>query len=114
MKDVKFEEAWQDLRGILEKEPMVYTLAQKRPNVVISVSEEAIEVRTQRSSPQSHPVPKWMFERAFDYLVIHGSLLNQTLLNELNVKRSAFVMAALSKLPYINHTKDPLKIFLTK
>ena len=113
MRKLEFERIWQDLKNALGNKPTIYTLVRSRPNKVTSFSDDGIEVMTHRSSPNSHLVPRWMFETAVNYLLRHGSLLNSTLLNELNVKRSTFVMAALSELPYITHTKSPLRIFLT-
>lgn len=112
MKKINCEKVWKDLEHVLEKEPTIHTLDRKRPNKITSFSDEGIEVITQKSAPGSSLVPKWMFEEAVNYLSIHGSLSNFILLNELNVKRSSFVLAALSKLDYIGYSTKPLKIFL--
>lgn len=40
-----------------------------------------------------------MFNLAWDYLQTHGSLTNQTLLNELRVHRSSAVFAILARHP---------------
>ena len=49
------------------------------------------------SGPQL--VPAWMIAAAWDRLRDKGELSQQELLNELNVKRSAFVCALVAKFP---------------
>jgi len=53
-----------------------------------------------------------MFKRAIEHLLEYGVLFNSTLLNMLNVKRSSFVLAALSRLDYVKFETSPLKIVL--
>ena len=112
MKKLSFEKVWNDLGDILEDGTVIHTLSRNQPNKVVSFTDEGIEVITKRSSPESQLVPKWMFEKAVNHLIAHGSLSNNTLLNELNVKRSSFVMAALSRLEYIGYETNPIRIFL--
>ena len=105
-----FEELWQELTETLENERVVYTLARKRSNKVTSISTDGIWVLTEKSSPKSELVPRWMFEKAYEYLSEHGSITNSILLGELRVMRSAFVLAALSRLKYFDHTLSPLDL----
>ncbi|MFC1494571.1 hypothetical protein ACFL6W_04760 [Thermodesulfobacteriota bacterium] len=91
---------------------MIYTLKVRKPNEITAFDSDGIYVRTEKSSPGSELVTKKMFENAIYYLIEHKDLSNKTLLNELNVKRSSFVMAALSKLDYVGYETDSLKIYL--
>ncbi|MBJ7339778.1 hypothetical protein [Mycolicibacterium sp.] len=78
----------------------IYTLTSKRPNKIVSISHAGVEVLTLRSEDRgSGPqlVPAWMIVTAWTHLRRHGRLSQDELLNELNVKRSAFVCALLSQ-----------------
>jgi len=112
MNKLSFEKVWNDLLIVLERDRDVYTLSQKKLNRVEHITDKGISVVMERSSPTSKLVHKWMFEKAANHLISHGSLSNLTLLNELNVNRSSFVMAALSKLDYIEYENRPVRIFL--
>ena len=67
---------------------------------------------TQRSSPASQLLPKWMFEKTIDYLIEHDEVIPKILTDELRVMRSAFVMAPLAKLEYIRHEQRKARISL--
>ena len=112
MKKLSFEKIWNDLGEVLTEDSVIFTLSRNKPNHITRFTEEGIEVLTRRSSPKSRLVSRWMLERAIEYLLGHGNLSNHTLLNELNVKRSSFVMAALSQLDYIEYLTQPMRIFL--
>ena len=80
----------------------ITTLSDKRPNRIVSVERSGVEVETLRSDdlgsgPQT--VPSWMIVAAWDRLRRRGELSQNELLNELNVKRSAFVCALLAQFP---------------
>ena len=112
MKNLSFAKIWNDLVDIFDEKKVIHTLSRNCPNEITSFDNDGIWVMTKKSSPKSEHVPKWMFETAITYLIEHGSLTNNNLLNELNVKRSSFVLAALSQLDYVDFESDPLKIFL--
>ena len=112
MKNLTFEKVWNDLIDVLGQEPMAYTLARGKTNKVTVVKDDGIEVLTEKSSPGSQLVPKWMFESAIKYLIQRGEVTHKILTGELHVMRSAFVMAALAKLDYIGHEKGRARIFL--
>jgi hypothetical protein len=78
------------------------TLSNKRPNRIVSVDRSGVEVETLRSDyrgsgPQT--VPAWMIVAAWNHLRQKGELSQNELLNDLNVKRSAFVCALLAQFP---------------
>lgn len=78
----------------------IYTLTSKRPNRIVSIDRSGIGVETLRSEDRgSGPqlVPAWMINDAWTQLCRHGRLSQDELLNDLNVKRSAFVCALLSQ-----------------
>ena len=83
---------------------VILTLSTKNLNRVTGVDRKGVLVETERSvsrgtGPQL--VPAWMIATAWDRLCDKGELSQQELLNELNVKRSAFVCALLAKFPDI-------------
>ncbi len=78
----------------------ILTLSRKRPNVIATIDREGIWVQTSRSdSRRSGPqlVPAWMIVTAWRHLQTNGVLSNTELLDDLNVKRSAFVIALLAQ-----------------
>ena len=80
----------------------IATLSNKRPNRIASVDRSGVEVETLRSDrrgsgPQT--VPAWMIVAAWNHLRQKGELSQNELLNDLNVKRSAFVCALLAQFP---------------
>lgn len=78
----------------------ILTLSNQRPNFIVAIEREGIWVQTLRSkSLGSGPqlVPAWMVETAWQHLRETGTLSNAELVDDLNVKRSAFVMALLSR-----------------
>ena len=78
----------------------IYTLTSKRPNRIVSINRNGIEVETLRSEDRdSGPqlVPAWMIVAAWTHLRRNGQLSQDELLNELSVKRSAFVCALLAR-----------------
>jgi hypothetical protein len=80
----------------------ISTLGIKRPNWISSFDRTGVWVETERSRARgSGPqlVPARMIEVAWDRLCKNGSLRQDELLNDLNVKRSAFVCALLAQFP---------------
>lgn len=80
----------------------IETIANKQINRIAAVDWQVVDVGTARSErlgtgPQH--VPAWMIVRAWEHLRRTGELSQPYLLNELNVKRSAFVRALLALFP---------------
>jgi hypothetical protein len=78
----------------------ILTLATKRPNVIAAINHGGVWVRTLRSdSREAGPqlVPAWMLATAWQHLTKTGVLSSTELLEVLNVKRSAFVIALLAE-----------------
>ncbi|MGE2736074.1 hypothetical protein [Mycolicibacterium vaccae] len=83
----------------------ILTLSTKNLNRITSVTREGVLVETERSmslgtGPQL--VPAWMIAVVWERLLDKGELSQQELLNELNVKRSAFVCALVAKFPEVH------------
>jgi hypothetical protein len=76
----------------------IYTLNQRKPNKVVSVSEKGVLVNAASDSL----VPWDMIDEALDLLVAHGSVSGDELRKRrLSAShRSAFVLAFLSRLPF--------------
>lgn len=84
---------------------VILTLSTKNLNRITAVDRKGVWVETERSmSLGSGPqlVPAWMIAAAWDRLGDKGELSQQELLNELNVKRSAFVCALVAKFPEVH------------
>ncbi|MDP7701399.1 hypothetical protein [Mycobacterium sp. TY815] len=78
----------------------ISTLTTKRPNVIAAIGPDGIWVETlrsdrRRSGPQL--VPAWMIVAGWRQLQQKGVLTHAELLGDLNVKRSAFVVALLAQ-----------------
>ena len=100
-------ELLRSLIAVVPEDGIIETLGSTpKPNTIVEVAPHGIYVETEKSrrtgsGPQL--VPAWMIELAYDYLVEHGELSNMYLLADdgLNVKRSSFVCALLSRLPNV-------------
>ena len=88
------------IHAVVQPGDEILTLANKRPNVIVAIDREGIWVETLRSdSRRSGPqlVPAWMIVVAWRHLQKTGALSHAELLEDLNVKRSAFVIALLAQ-----------------
>jgi hypothetical protein len=94
----------------------IFTLANQRPNFIAAIGREGVWVQTLRSkSLGSGPqlVPAWMIVTAWQQLRRSGILSQVELLEDLNVKRSAFVIALLAQFPdVIIRSNRPIVIAL--
>ncbi|WP_395307521.1 hypothetical protein V4U86_19155 [Mycobacterium sp. AMU20-3851] len=98
------------IRRAVEVGEIVSTLGTSCPNRVVSIDESGIRVATEKSERKgSEPqlVPAWMIQTAWDHLIQHGDLTQKQLVDELNVKRSAFICALLSRLPDVEYESVP-------
>ena len=96
------DELRQRIEMAVPPDGVIETIGRNRPNRVVAIAPDGLWVETERSikldaGPQL--VPAWMIVTAWEHLRRHGRLSNQTLLNELNVKRSSFVCSLLSRFP---------------
>jgi len=69
---------------------------------IVSIDRSGIQVQTLRSDQRGsgpQTVPAWMIVMAWNHLRQRGELSQTELLNDLNVKRSAFVCALLAQFP---------------
>ncbi len=90
--------------GVVQPGDEILTLSNKRPNVIAGVDREGVWVETLRSQSRgSGPqlVPAWMIVKAWRHLQKAGVLSHTELLEDLNVKRSAFVIALLAQFPEV-------------
>ncbi len=89
----------------VQKDPVFMTLGRSpKPNRVVAMSPEGVFVETEttkRDHKTPQLVPAWMFDLAWDYLMVHGALSNRMLLGQLRVHRSSAVCAILARLPEI-------------
>ena len=90
------------IQSVVQPGDEILTLAAKRPNLIVAIDHNGIWVQTLRSkSYRSGPklVPAWMIMTAWQQLQKAGVLSNTELLDDLNVKRSSFVIALLAQFP---------------
>lgn len=96
----------------------IETLGIKRVNRIAAVDPSGVYVETTRSQERgSGPqrVPAWMIASAWDHLQRHSELSQVTLLNHLNVKRSAFVCALMALFPdVVVRSTQPVVLALTR
>lgn len=88
---------------------VIKTLGKARPNRIVSIDREGLRVETEKSvreGREPHFVPSWMVAKAWSHLVENGRLTQTELLNDLNVKRSAFVCALLAHFPGVEVDDD--------
>ena len=96
------DELFNRVLSVLESGDEITTLSNKRPNRIVSIDRSGVSVETLRSDHRGtgpQIVPAWMIVAAWDHLRQNGELTHHELLNELNVKRSAFVCALLAQFP---------------
>ncbi|ORB12687.1 hypothetical protein [Mycobacterium noviomagense] len=90
------------VRSVVEPGDEIPTVSNKRPNRIVSIDRSGLSVETLRSDRRGtgpQMVPAWMIVAAWEHLRREGELTHSQLLNELNVKRSAFVCALLAQFP---------------
>ena len=101
MKAIQLDDALLErIQSAVRPSDTILTLANKRPNVITAIDRDGVWVRTLRSDcrkagPQL--VPAWMIATAWQRLNKARVLSNTELLEGLNVKRSAFVIALLAE-----------------
>ncbi|ABK70343.1 hypothetical protein [Mycolicibacterium smegmatis] len=106
MIDVELDDDLFDrITSVMQAGHELSTLSIKRPNWITAFDRGGVWVETERSrasgtGPQL--VPAWMIVTAWTRLCEHGTLSQVELLNELNVKRSAFVCALLARFPDVH------------
>lgn len=98
------DELYDQVSEVIGPGMVILTLSGKKLNRIIAVDRDGVLVETERSlsrgtGPQR--VPAWMIGAAWERLCDKGELSQQELLNELNVKRSAFVCALVAKFPQV-------------
>ncbi|WP_234789277.1 hypothetical protein [Mycolicibacterium monacense] len=96
------DDLYERILAVAETNHEIPTLSVKRPNWIVAVERAGVWVETARSralgsGPQL--VPAWMVEVGWKRLCARGSMTQDELLNDLNVKRSAFVCALLAQFP---------------
>lgn len=98
------------VHSVVEAGDEIATLSNRRPNRIVSVDRSGVLVTTLRSESRGtgpQLVPAWMIVTAWNHLRRNGVMSHDQLLNELNVKRSAFVCALLAQFPdvYVRSTR---------
>lgn len=106
-----FDDALLDLiHAAVDVGDVITTLGRARPNRITWINEDGVWVRTEKSDREGtgpQLVPAWMITAARNHLVKRGRLTQQELLEELNVKRSAFVCALLAHFPDVEVESNP-------
>lgn len=96
---------------------VISTLGISRPNWIAGIDQDGVLVETRRSQKMGRGpqlVPAWMINLAWAHLRTYRRLSQEQLLNELNVKRSAFVCALLARFHGVEVESDkPIILRLT-
>ncbi|MCK0173896.1 hypothetical protein [Mycolicibacterium sp. F2034L] len=103
------DELLDSLSKVVAVGSVIMTLGTARPNRIVSIGPSGIKVSTEKSERKGtgpQLVPAWMIMAAWKHLRRHGSLTQKHLVDDLNVKRSAFICALLSQLPDVEHATD--------
>ncbi|ODQ90910.1 hypothetical protein BHQ18_09390 [Mycolicibacterium flavescens] len=103
------DELYDRIASVVEAGGEIATLSIKRPNWISSCDRSGVRVETERSRAKgSGPqlVPAWMISIAWERLSRRGVLSHAELLEEMNVKRSAFVCALLAQFPDVVVRQD--------
>lgn len=90
------EEVLEKVCNAIEVGGEVATLGIARPNWIAGIDRDGVLVETTRSRKMGRGpqlVPAWMINTAWRQLRRDGHVTHEQLLNEFNVKRSAFVCA---------------------
>ena len=96
------QELFQLINRIVGVGDVVTTLGTARPNRVSAIDETGLWVETEKSIREGKGpklVPAWMINAGWQHLEKHGRLSQAELLDDLNVKRSAFVCGLLARFP---------------
>jgi hypothetical protein len=99
------EELFQLINRIVGVGDVVTTLGMARPNRVSAIDGTGLWVETEKSIRDGKGpklVPAWMINAGWQHLEKHGRLSQAELLDDLNVKRSAFVCALLARFPGVD------------
>jgi hypothetical protein len=95
------DELYERILNVVAPGDSISTLARGERNHVVAIARSGLRVDTAKSRRDgTEPiVPAWMVQVAWERLQQRGVLTNVELLNDLNVKRSAFVCALLARFP---------------
>lgn len=99
------DELFRRIRLAVDVGDEIATLSSLKLNKIDSIDRGGIDVSTDRSrrlGTGPRRVPAWMVMRAWEHLLANGSLSQRGLLDDLEVKRSAFVFALLATFPDID------------
>ncbi len=98
------------IRRVIRVGQVITTLSKGRPNRIVAIDSGGLLVETEKSvSQETGPrlVPAWMIIAGWRHLTKHGRLSQVELLDDLNVKRSAFVAALLAHIPGVEIEEGP-------
>lgn len=105
---IDFEQAWEEIKEIINKDNVIYTLARKKPNTVLGILETGLLVLT-KDKPEL--VNKEWIEAAWDALMQNKRLTAEDIPFQ-GKYRSSFIMALLSKLSYVKNETGPITLRL--
>jgi hypothetical protein len=94
------DELFERICSAVKPDDEIATLSNKRLNRIAAVDRSGVFVETARSGDRGtgpQLVPAWMIIAGWHHLCRRGELIQEELLNDLNVKRSAFVCALLAQ-----------------
>ena len=102
---VKFDDFYDDLLCELAKVSTINTMTMNKENK-IRIENRSIFVATQKSEPNFELIPIEFVKKTYDELLKNNEVTQTYLSKTLYVKRSAFMLAAFSRLDYIIYDED--------
>ncbi len=118
--DMFNESKWQELISSLRNLTVnssgyieIYTKATNQLNL-IKITSSNIYVATKKDWNTFNEIPRDMVETTYNNLLNRGSLSQNDISKGLNVKRSAFIIAALELLPEIQYEKSSNSLLINK
>ena len=102
MEIVNFENVWSELKDILSKEDILYTLKKKRQNKIREIDDSGILIETNKGVDK---IAIKKIKNAWLNLVEKGELLHSDY--EASTYRSSFILTLFSQLPYVKINEGP-------
>ena len=109
---VEFEAVWRDVRDRVGTQRVISTLSQGVDDDVMSVTDQAIVVRSHRTS-RERTIPRRDFERAWTVVLERGEFCPSKHKGLAGlVGRSSIITAVLARSRYFDHDTRPIAVRL--
>jgi hypothetical protein len=100
---------WMEIRYL--KGQTLSTLDQHKPFTIVDVTEETVIIRP-LSTKRDRPISREGIEAAMNHLLTTGELSPKEIDNNFAPRNSIYVAAMLSTLPEVQHSADPIRLWI--